>query len=38
LGPDVPIVFFKMSSTDLLALANTSVWLVVSHQELLQRY
>jgi hypothetical protein len=27
LGPDVPIAFFEMSSTNLSALANTSPWL-----------
>jgi hypothetical protein len=27
LGPDVPTTFFEMSSTDLSALANTSLWL-----------
>jgi hypothetical protein len=27
LGPNVPTTFFKVSSTDLLAPANTSLWL-----------
>jgi hypothetical protein len=27
LGPDVPTTFFEVSSTDLSALANTSLWL-----------
>jgi hypothetical protein len=27
LGPDVPTTFFEMSSTDLSAPANTSLWL-----------
>jgi hypothetical protein len=27
LGADVPTTFFKMSSTDLSAPANTSLWL-----------
>jgi hypothetical protein len=27
LGPGVPIAFFEMLSTDLSALANTSLWL-----------
>jgi hypothetical protein len=27
LGPDVPTTFFEMSSIDLSALANTSLWL-----------
>jgi hypothetical protein len=27
LGPDVPAAFFEMSSIDLLAHANTSLWL-----------
>jgi hypothetical protein len=27
LGPDVPVAFFEMSSTDLSASANTSLWL-----------
>jgi hypothetical protein len=28
LGPDVPTAFFEMSSTDLSAPANTSLWLI----------
>jgi hypothetical protein len=27
LGPDVPTTFFDVSSTDLSASANTSIWL-----------
>jgi hypothetical protein len=27
LGPDVPTTFFEVSSIDLSALANTSLWL-----------
>jgi hypothetical protein len=27
LGPDVPTTFFEVSSTDLSAPANTSLWL-----------
>jgi hypothetical protein len=27
LGPDVPTAFFEMSSTDLSAPTNTSLWL-----------
>jgi hypothetical protein len=27
LGPDVPTTFFEMSTTDLSAPANTSLWL-----------
>jgi hypothetical protein len=27
LGPDVPTTLFEVSSTDLLAPANTSLWL-----------